>query len=68
MTYISKEANKQGRVPKKMPKMGQCAYTRKRGLTHKQNKRYNIKTRVAEYIQYVHNQNQESNIAKLGAK
>lgn len=41
---------------------------KKRKLVHMQNKRYNIKMRVSQHTQHIHNQSHESNIAKLKAK
>ena len=56
-TYLNNAWNRETRL-----------YKEKKVLVYKQNKGYNMKARVIQYLQGVHNQNQASKIAKLASK
>ena len=47
------QTRKKGRVAKKLPKIGQHADIRERGLVYKQDKKYNIKTSHPKYKTYI---------------
>lgn len=51
-----------------MPQNWATHLHRKQESIHKQNKQYNIKVRVIQYMQHKYNQNQELKIAKLTSK
>ena len=56
-TYLNNARNRATRL-----------YKEKKVLVYKQNKGYNMKARVIQYIQGVYNQNEASKIAKLASK
>lgn len=51
-----------------MPQNRVTCLHRKKRLIHKQNKKYDIKVRVAKYMQRIYNQNQKLKITKLASK
>ena len=71
ITSISKGTSKQRRKGAYLNNARNRAtrlYKENKVLVYKQNKGYNIKARVIQYIQGVYNQNEASKIAKLASK
>ena len=67
MISISKESRKKTSVLNNTQNEATILY-RKGRLVHKQKWRSNNKARVKQYIQDVHNQNQEAKMTNLGVK